>query len=238
MLGYDIIKKIKNYLIIYSPVSYLARSGVMERQASRKKPKKYDRDLILRIMDDWESQGIDKWMHLLKIWDDAIQKSHVWTMDEIKDYYVGVVWPKLINHQVITDERHRVTDNRPMDYFEEWHSMTELNKCRIHNPLDLGNYPYLKIRTQTNSSSGLPLHQLNIRIYEGDEGVNWGNEYVASHTCHTKQCLLCTVKETRTLNNHRNFCVAFTLVDGYLLWTCTHNPKCRDFGSTAFPENL
>lgn len=201
-------------------------------------------DVFFTILDKWEADGEPAWVKVQQVWLDACNIAHRWTLQELEHYFRTVVYPKLKLHRVSTGPIYTddYIDYGYWNYFQEWDNIAQLGNCYIKNPYTLDSYPTLSVRTIRNSSSNLFLYQIPARIEEFNQNplqrINWGKEYVASHLCHTKQCLVCAIKEPRSYNTHRNFCVAFTLMDGILVWTCQHEPKCRNFGPTAFPEDI
>jgi len=218
----------------------------MKRTPSKNLDKKEEPDdLIKRFINFWNKEYGNGWDKIVNTYFEARDKCHTWTDEELKDYFYNVIWPKLLNHRICNDPQYDYTEDQLLywydDYYSQWYEWSNLKDCKIYNPKRLDIYPYRNYRTPWNTgsgSSGLPLHQILARIEEMINNDNvfvpWGKQIVASHICHTKQCLVCAIKETKHLNTHRNYCITFTLINGYLFWTCQHEPKCRDFGPSAF----
>jgi hypothetical protein len=203
-------------------------------------------DVIIRIINDYEKYKqhgtfTTGWEYVEELYFKALSTSQKWTEDDLFHYFESSVWPKLINHKVYSSNIY-ILDNTKLslnieEYFYEWMAIAKLDECFLKNLQRWDKYCVLKIRTHEVESMGLPLYQMQARFIEmHNQGTlsMWGKEYVASHLCHCKNCMVCAIKETRQKNLHRNYCVAFRLVDNRLIHSCTHEPKCRDFGSLAF----
>jgi hypothetical protein len=205
-------------------------------------------DLFVRVLEFWEKKRPGYgWDTAYILYQHALSKSHKWTNQELSDYFYNVIWQKLYQHRVYTSKE---LDNSSefdllydyyYDYYTTWLKLSKLDQCQIFNLDQLDRYPTHNVRTTWTSAAGFPLYQMPPRIKEIEEQhsiSNWGYNFVASHTCHTKQCLVCTIKEPRSANTHRNYCVAFILIDNNIIYTCQHYPKCKDFGPNAFVEDI
>jgi len=203
-------------------------------------------DLFRRIIDHWEKRKPGSgWNNAFTLYQISLQQSRQWTDTELLDYFYNIIWQKLYKHRIYTSNEFNTSEFNLLydyyyDYYMTWRKLSNLDKCRIYQTDKLDTYPVHNVRTTWTSSAHFPLHQMPARIKEMEEQhslLSWGFNQVASHLCHTKQCLVCTIKETRTANTHRNYCVAFTLINNNIVYTCQHYPRCKDFGPNAFPED-
>ena len=207
-------------------------------------------DTIIRIINDYElykrgEKFITGWEYVQELYFTALQKSFKWTQDDLYNYFENSVWPKLIGHKIYSSDIF-IIDNITLSkdiekYFYEWLDIAKLDECclKILNKPD--NFCVLRIKTHEVGSMNLPLYQMQARFIEmyTEGGLSiWGKQYLASNLCHTRSCMVCAIKETRAKHLHRNFCVAFRLVDNRLIHSCLHEPKCRNFGSSAFHDDF
>jgi hypothetical protein len=204
-------------------------------------------DIIIRIINDYEfyKQGekfITGWEYVQELYFTALRNSHKWTQDDLYNYFENSVWPKLIGHKIYSSNIY-IIDNITLSkdiekYFYEWLDLAKLDQCCLKNLNRSDKFCILKIKIhKVGRQMGLPLYEMQARFIEmyTEGGLSmWSGHYVATFLCHTKNCMVCTIKETRAKNLHRNYCVAFSLVDNRLIHSCVHEPKCRDFGSSAF----
>ena len=202
-------------------------------------------DMIIRIINDYEfyNQGekfITGWEYVQELYFTALRNSHKWTQDDLYNYFENSVWPKLIGHKIYSSNIY-IIDNITLSkdiekYFYEWLDLAKLDQCCLKNLNKSDKFCILKIH-KVGQRMDLPLYEMQARFIEmyTEGGLSmWSGHYVATFLCHTKNCMVCTIKETRAKNLHRNYCVAFSLVDNRLIHSCVHEPKCRDFGSSAF----
>jgi hypothetical protein len=204
-------------------------------------PKK---DVIFTAIEFYDAKFGNGWDYLTLQYYEQLEKSDNWTQDELIEYFTHIIWPKIMIYRKYSDPILYMTeDELEEDYIEDiylsWLSMSKLDECVLKDKSRCDIYCTLSIRTNRNSSMGIPLYQIPSRIDEMDQNgrlSNWQKRFVASHLCHTKQCMVCAIKEPRQKNLHRNYCVAFSLIDNILFHSCNHEPKCRDFGSLAFFE--
>jgi len=203
-----------------------------------------NKDLFWRFVKYWDEslaiEGSNGWDKVMETYSMVLQQAKPWTDMELKNYFYSYIWPKLLAHKISVNEED-LTEDYLLDYIDHyyfnWRDITKLDQCLIYDKSHLERYPTISYRTPWNDSAKLPLHQLTPRIHEmltEGEVLHWSRDYEASHTCHTRQCILCPIKELKTTNGHRNYCVAYTLIDGGIITTCQHDPKCQDFGPNAF----
>ena len=207
-------------------------------------------DIIIRIINDYEfykrgEKFITGWEYVQELYFKALQKSFKWTQDDLYNYFENSVWPKLIDHNIYSSNIY-IIDNITLSkdiekYFYEWLDLAKLNQCCLKSLNKPDNFCVLRIKTHEVGSMNLPLYQMQARFIEmyTEGGLSiWGKQYLASNLCHTRSCMVCAIKETRAKHLHRNFCVAFRLVDNRLIHSCLHEPKCRNFGSSAFHDDF
>jgi len=206
-------------------------------------------NLIIRICDYWNhryrsdtGERVNGFAKALDTYNKALTVAYKWSDDDIWSYFELSIWPKLYKYRKFTNQDYDYTENQLKNdivkYYHLWKSWTKFDTCRIKNLENLNtSYATITIRTDFSIGSHFPLYQMPIRLTEIEQYgylINHDTNWVASHTCHTKQCIICTVGESKSYNTHRNHCIAFTLVNGYIIWTCNHEPKCRDYGIQAF----
>jgi hypothetical protein len=201
-------------------------------------------DIFISTIRYYNNQYYNGWDYLINRYYELLSISEYWTEDELYEYFIDKIWPKLLANRKYSEPLLLKRTDKDLSqpelleyYYNSWISISKLDECILKDKSRYDKYCLLKIRTARNSSMGVPLYQIPSRIDEMDNKKtisNWGKDFVASHLCHTKQCMVCAIKEPRTKNLHRNYCVAFTLFDNRIIHTCNHEPKCRDFGNLAF----
>lgn len=219
-----------------------------QKKTSKKKPQKNTsekkisepekKNVIIEIIEHWGIKlgPTGAWEKAVDTYNKAIELSDTWTDKELENIFDIDVWQYLYKHRICTNKLQTIKIDK-QDIYRKWIELSKLNECLIYNKNKLDTYATKTIRTLKSSGQHFPLYQMPIRISEYIEKgtlIQWSNDTVASHLCHTKNCLKCVVKESKLYNSHRNYCIAFTLVDTKLKWICQHNPQCKIFGKSAY----
>jgi len=217
----------------------------MKRQSQKSTKQQYDdEDVFFTIIDYWGIKE-EPWLKMERLHEGYLADGQKWSPDELYHFFINDVLPKLLENMQTTINNDFFEDklyilNNKDKYYRDWMRMARLDECILKDKTKWNTYPTLNVRTHRNSSNILGLHSIPARMeeyYQDPEPLVrpfWGRKMVASHLCHTKNCLVCAVKDPKSKNTHRNYCVAFQLVDRELMWICNHVPRCRNFGPNAF----
>ncbi len=116
------------------------------------------------------------------------------------------------------------------DIYQQWLGFYESqNRCLISTAQTMNGYAVVSCRTTRNESTKLQLHIVANYIWMGEIPT-----LHSSHYCHQKLCLEHVCHEEQKLNNCRNHCRCYQLIDNVLVWNCIHSPKCLIPGPLAF----
>jgi hypothetical protein len=206
----------------------------MKKQPQEKEPDVYNRIIDgrgLPFVDDIYSQAL-------------LNSTHLSFNDRHKEF--NEFWVDLKNSALTTPDHHALSDQdlekRKRTLYKAWKIFRRPAKCKLHTGylhIKTG-YPSHSVRVG-NKSAYLALHQMAARQAERPtnqiDTPDWSKtDSVASHTCQIKACLKCGIRESRAKNNLRTSCKCYIIVNGFLLHSCIHEPKCRKPGVNAFKK--
>ena len=197
---------------------------------------------MIKLIRLYEKYDLDVWGSLRMEYFNICIESLILNEKDIKDLWNSVVYPLLKKGRRLAkfevDFSIDIYEDKDVieKYYKIWIDWANLSNCHLLKPLTAIGDPTQTIKVGREKSL-IHLNQILPRLEEKSKEP-WGNKYQVHILCNNIRCISCGIKVTRIDKKDRDYCKAFQIIDGDLIWSCLHDPKCRTFGCKYIEMNL